>query len=216
MNDSSQVKTFFERWARQVDNYYLKTQKPFYWKVLDFLFRDSIRWRFKLTVEECRQNQNAHILDVGCGAGRLDVELAKSGTFQITGIDFSTSMILLANALARQNNCESRCRFILGDFLKTDIKGPFDVSVALGFFDYTENPVEYLKKIKSLTKVKIIASFPAKWRIRNIVRVIRLSVLGCPVYFYTRNQIRHILSKAGIDCYTVQTLDRDYLVVITL
>ncbi len=213
MNDSDQIKTFFEKHSSQVDSYYSNAQKPFYRKILDRIFRSSIRRRLKLALEECQRNPQANVLDVGCGAGRLAVELAQTGAFRITGIDFSSSMIAMANEAARQNNCQEKCRFILRDFLETDLNEQFDVSVALGFFDYTRNPAEHLKKMKKVTKGKIIVSFPAKWRMRNIVRVIRLAVLSCPVNFYTPDKIRRIFDEAGVSRYAIKPLGRDYFVV---
>lgn len=202
--------------ARQFDAYYLDEKKPFFWKVLDFIFRKSIRTRLQLTLEECKSPKPVSILDVGCGSGRCAVKLLRQGQAVVTGVDFSSGMIEIAREVVAEYRVQDRCRFILGDFKEIAFGEKFDVCVALGFFDYTKNPGEYLQKMKSLAKEKIIASFPAKWRLRNLVRITRLKVLKCPVYFYTYSQIEKTLQGLSFQNYTIKNIGRDYFVVATL
>ena len=212
MDDSNRVKAFFEKEAKQFDAFYLEEEKPFYWKVLDFLFRRSIHRRLELTLQECQDEAGIRILDVGCGSARCAVKLAQRG-HRVTGVDFSSEMIKLARRVAEENRVNKECHFILVDFKEVTLEEKFDVSIALGFFDYTGEPQEYLRKIKKLTKGKIIASFPAKWRLRNIIRIIRLRILRCPIYFYTTRRIENILKDVSIRDYQIKNLGRDYLVV---
>ena len=59
-------------------------------------------------------------------------------------------------------------------------------------------------------------SFPAKWRLRNIIRLLRLRIFKCPVYFYTYRQIETIFQNSAFENYTIKTIGRDYFVVATL
>ena len=216
MDGSDKVKTFFERWARQFDSYYLEKKKPFSWKVLDYLFRRSMNDRLQLTLQECKTGRNVTILDVGCGSGRCAVRLLRQSPCVLTGIDFSPEMIKIANEVVLEYRVQDRCRFILGEFGEIVFNEKFDICVALGFFDYTKNPEIYLRKMKQITTGKIIASFPAKWRLRNLIRITRLKILNCPVYFYTVNRIKQILRDASIDDYKIRCIGRDYFVVARL
>jgi len=208
---SQMVKNFFERRAGAFDRYYLGKEKFLWEKIPDFIFRRSIKRRFDLTLKECAKEKNLRILDVGCGSGRCAVELAKQG-HMVVGVDFSEQMIRLARTLAQENGASGSCHFICGDFLEMDFHEEFDVCIALGFFDYTKNPSTYLSKMKKLARRKIIVSFPAKWRLRNLVRIARLKYLNCPVYFYTSQKIKNIFTVAKIFNYSTRSLGRDYWV----
>lgn len=214
--DTDRIKDFFEKRACDYDLYYHEDKSAIR-KGLDFLFRRSIAKRFKMALAECGKNDKEKILDVGCGSARFAVDLLNSGkASRVTGIDFSSSMIDLAKKRAEESRLSDKCEFIYREFESADINGRYDISVALGFFDYTRDPSVYLNKIKTVTTGKIIASFPAKWRIRNIIRVFRLSLLDCPVYFYTPSQIKAILKSLSISDYTIKSIDRDYFVVVNL
>jgi len=212
MKDSEKVLAFFERWAGDFDRYYEAATKNFLSKSLDFLFRQSIQERFRLTLDECASEKNLSVLDVGCGSGRYDVALAQQGASSIVGIDFSPKMIAMANRLAQRNRLEDRCRFLNQDFLNVNFNETFDVTLAIGLFDYTREPWVYLEKMKRLTKRKIIASFPARWRLRNAIRVPRLKILNCPLYFYTPATIAQAFQRAGISNFTINNIGRDYFV----
>jgi len=186
MDGSKRVKAFFDKQARQFDAYYLDESKPLSWKILDFIFRRSIHARLILTLEECKSPRPVKILDVGCGSGRCAVKLLRQGAATLTGIDFSPEMIKIAKELGQEYRVQDRCHFVLEDFAQAAFNEKFDICVALGFFDYTRDPENYLQKMKELATEKIIASFPAKWRLRNIVRVVRHKILRCPVYSDTR------------------------------
>ena len=216
MDDSNKVKAFFDRKARQFDSYYLDKTKSLSWKILDFLFRQSIYKRLERTLHECRVGRSIKIVDVGCGSGRCAAKLARHSTSTVTGIDFSAEMIKIANEVAEEYRVQDRCHFILGDFREMALNEKFDICVALGFFDYTKEPREYLKKMKEITTDKIIASFPVKWKLRNIVRIVRLRILNCPVYFYTVSKIKRILHDVSIHDYTIECIGRDYFVVARL
>ena len=57
-------------------------------------------------------------------------------------------MIRLACRVAEESHVNEKFRLILGDFKETALEEKFDVSVTLGFFDYTDESQEYLKKMK--------------------------------------------------------------------
>jgi SAM-dependent methyltransferase len=55
------------------------------------------------------------ILDLGCGAGGMSMELLKEGASNAVGFDLSPKMVGAAEELARANGFESRAKFQLGN-----------------------------------------------------------------------------------------------------
>jgi len=209
---SNKIKRYFDKKATGFDAFYSGKQNIFY-KIIDILFRKSMKERFKQTMQECYNIKNKTILDIGCGSGRYSIELAKRESLKVIGVDFSDEMLELARELAKENKVEGICNFIKVDFLKFQFDEKFDITLAIGFFDYFKYPQAALRKILALTKEKVIISFPARWDLRALIRKIRLKLLGCPVYFYSEDQIRNLLNEAGFRNFTVRDLDRDYLVI---
>jgi SAM-dependent methyltransferase len=209
---ANSIKEYFDKKAKGFDAFYSQ-DKNIFSKLIDKFFRQSMRERFKLTMQECSDVKNRRILDIGCGPGRYSVELAKQRPKKVIGIDFADNMLRIAQNLAKENNVQDICEFIRADFLKFHSDNKFDISLAIGFFDYFKYPQAALRKIKSLTSGKAILSFPARWDFRTLIRKIRLKFLGCSVYFYTENQIRKLLNEAGFGDFEIKDLGRDYLVI---
>jgi hypothetical protein len=89
----------------------------------------------------------------------------------------------------------------------------FDIVVALGLFDYIQDPVPILVKMKRLAKEKIIAAYPARYVFQMPIRKIWLWKRGCPVYFYTKRSLKKIHASAGIKNFKILEVPAGYLVV---
>jgi len=77
---------------------------------------------------EIRHNKAARILDIGCGTGRHDIELAKRG-YAVTGIDLSESQLQRAKEKARTQNVQ--VDFIRADARALEYKDEFDLALML-------------------------------------------------------------------------------------
>jgi magnesium protoporphyrin O-methyltransferase len=183
---------YWEGVAEEFDTFYRK-EKDALRKLIDKVFRKNMTERLTHTLQECKSVSGKRILDIGCGSGRLTIELAKRGA-QVVGIDFSSSMLDLADSLAKRHEVADNCRFIHENFLNYKFRDNFDVAIALGFFDYTEDPTPYLQKMSALTEEKCIMSFPSKFAFQVPLRMIWLKSRKLPVYFYTKRQIKHLLA----------------------
>ncbi len=105
--------------------------------------------------KEINHDKNCKILDIGCGTGRHDIELAKRG-YNITGIDLSHSMIEKAKENAMKTNVN--IDFSVADARKPHFEDEFDLVIMLcegGFslmetdemnFQILENAAKALKK----------------------------------------------------------------------
>src|SRR5205823_1758463 len=56
-----------------------------------------------------------HVLDYGCGRGRLSRRLAESGALHVTGVDISELRLREAMSLASRDRVQGRVSFVLGD-----------------------------------------------------------------------------------------------------
>lgn len=215
MKNNEIVKKYFEETAKEFDEIYDKggdVLKRFINKV----FRKGMRERVALTLQEC-EGKNKTILDCGCGSGRVALLLAEKG-LKVTGIDYSSKMVELANEHLRKykasTNIKLDVKFIYSDFMKDfDSHELFDITLALGVFDYIKDPAPFLEKMKNLTKEKMIASYPAKFAFQMPIRKIWLWIRNCPVYFYTKNKLKMMYNSMGITNYKILKTSAGYLVI---
>jgi len=210
--NSEKVRKFFTERASEFEAVYHPRKGPLR-RFLDWYFRRSIRERFRLTFESCQPIEGRSVLDIGCGPGHYLIEFARRGANRTVGIDFSEEMLALASQNAGHAGINERLQLISGDFLTHPFDPEFDYALAIGFFDYIPDPLPYIQKAKGLTTKLLVMSFPKKWLLRTIIRKVRLSLKGCPVYFYPRRRIVRLLDDAGIDDYRILSVYRDYLVL---
>lgn len=129
------------------------------------------------------------------------------------GIDFSEKMLEIVSENASLVGVSDKLELVCGDFLTHSFEQKFDYSLAIGFFDYISDPLPYIEKAKGLSTKLMVMSFPKKWLLRTIIRKVRLTLKGCPVYFYPRGKIVRLLKEAGISDYRILSVYRDYLVL---
>ncbi|OBR64157.1 cyclopropane-fatty-acyl-phospholipid synthase [Paenibacillus oryzae] len=130
-------------------------------------------------IEELRLAEGSRILDVGCGAGRHAVELAKRG-FKVTGIDLSSGMLAEAKKLASAANVD--IEWIHCDAVQYTPTETFDAAICLcegafGLVGRDEEPLEHdmaiLKNISDALEPKgrfILTTLNAYSRIRSLAQ----------------------------------------------
>ena len=67
----------------------------------------------------------------------------------------------------------------------------------MGYFDYIADPVTHLTKMRQNTQGRLITIFPRAGTFRAFIRKIRLGLRGCPVFFYTPEQVDKLLAQTG-------------------
>lgn len=188
-------------------------EKATFSQFLDKIFRKDMFERLEFTIKELEPIENRSFLDVGCGSGRYCLELCLRGGRKVVGIDISPLMINLAKNITKKYNCESKCEFIVGGIFNYESNEIFDITLGLGLLDYVKEPLPLLKKMRELTKDKVILSFPRLNTWRAPVRKIRLSLKGYVVYFFTKKKIQYLMTQAGFERFKIEKIRKLYCVV---
>jgi SAM-dependent methyltransferase len=209
-----QVAQFWNDIAHDFDAIYTGDKKSGFARTLDHWLRKDIYQRFDWVMERSRDIRPATVCDVGCGSGRFVAPLAKRGA-EVTGIDVAPEMLKLAEQLTLKEGVRERCRFIHTDILNWKPDQNFDLVIAIGFWDYIQDPAERLRIIRSMTTKRFLSAWPRYWTWRMPIRKVRLGVLGCPVYFFRRSQIEQLLKEAGFRVDSFKTVGKLFCVEST-
>jgi len=180
-------------------------------RVIDRCFHRVIRLRCERTLEILAPLAGKRLLDVGCGPGRYAIAFALRGAREVVGVDFAPAMLELARSTAEATGTGDRLRFVSGDFMATELTGPFDAAVAIGYCEYLTDPVAHLARMRSLVTGDLVVSFPKRYTLRTLPRAIRYRLRGCYLRFFTAGEIRRLAAQAGLRVMAVHSVSRDYL-----
>src|SRR5579872_2050871 len=180
---------------------------------LDQKLRKDIYQRFDWVVERSGDVRGLEICDIGCGSGRFVTEFVKRGAKHVTGVDVAPEMLRLSKELVTADGTADRCDFVLTDVLDWKTTNTYDVTIAIGFWDYIQEPPERLKLIRKLTRGTFLSAWPRFWTWRMPVRKVRLQYIqGCPVYFFRRSQVEAMLRAAGFEVVRCDTVGKLFCV----
>jgi ubiquinone/menaquinone biosynthesis C-methylase UbiE len=201
------VQKRFERDAQSFDAIYRLERSPF-WRLVNTTLRKAVFERYATTFERAGDVTGKDVLDVGCGSGVYSVDFARRGARRVVGVDFSANMLALARREAEQHEVADRCEFVQADFLELDPDETFDISIAMGVFDYVPDQVPFLRKMADVTTGKVIVAFPSHSLIREPARRLRykLAAKG-DVYLYGRDDVERIASEAGLRDWEIVRID---------
>jgi len=206
------VNDYFNREAKRFDAIYEK-DKPVHQQIGDNLFRRVIYERYSLVVNAIGA-PGASMLDVGCGPGRYGLELARRGAKRCVGVDVATEMIAIARTEAERFGVADRCAWVVSDWLSYDNREKFDAVVAMGYYDYLEDPLPHLRKMIAAAKGRVFASFPKRWTVRTGLRILRFTLARGYVRFYSRKDVLDLFRQAGrIEYLSLVDLGRDLVAI---
>ena len=192
------VRERFERDAQSFDAIY-RLERSRFWRLVNTTLRKAVFERYDITFDQAGDVTRKKILDVGCGSGVYAVDFARRGARRVIGVDLSSNMLKLANQEAEQHGVADRCTFIQADFLELDLKDTFDISIAMGVFDYVPDQVAFLRKMVELTIGKVIVAFPGHSLLREPARRLRYKLTGKgDIYLYSRDDVERIATEAGL------------------
>jgi len=143
------------------------------------------------------------VLDVGCGSGPLFAPLAVVGV-HVTGIDPAPAMVALARAEAERHpgsvTVQER------GWETVDEHDAYDAAVALGVFDYVDDPADLLGRMGRAAP-HVIGSFPAPG-LRLQLRKLRYGARGVHVHGYRPDDLRRLGSASGLVVADLRPLGR--------
>lgn len=217
MKENNLVRVFFDGYAPKWDSLYgKKRRKDPVSLFIDEVLRRVIKVRFKKVIDLCKSDKVQSVLDAGCGSGQYLAEFSKLG-IRATGLDFADSMLDLARDLVGKEGNSKLIDFVKSDYIVFRPAQKFEAIVAIGFYDYIDNPVLVLKKMQRDASKFIYASFPKSEGLLAKQRVFRYRRRNCPLWLYSYKRLNEVLSDAGLlSNSTIFDLGRDRLVRIRL
>jgi len=208
-----QVARFWNQVATEFDAIYTGSNKSALSRAMDRVFRKDIYQRFDWVMNKCGDVTGRTICDIGCGSGRFVSDFAKRGAGHVTGVDVAPNMLDLAQRLVTQDGVADKCDFVHTDVLDWQTDRRFDIAIAIGFWDYIEDPPERLRIIRGMTKQTFLSAWPRFWTWRMPVRKVRLQFIrGCPVYFFRKPQVLKLIEDAGFEVQSCDTIGKLFCV----
>jgi SAM-dependent methyltransferase len=152
--------------------------------------------RRELALDVVREYDAPSVLDVGGGSARVGELTLENGAARYVDVDLSDTMLGLARA--RLERFGDKVELVQDDFLTAPLEGPFDIALALGYFDYIDDAAAHLRRIGELTSGSMVASFPRWTWTKGPVRKLRYEVINnCPIFDYSEDGLKRLLTDAG-------------------
>ena len=102
---------------------------------------------------ELRRVGSGRVLDLGCGAGRNAVPLAKLG-WEVVGVDLSIPMLSAATQLARESGVADRVRVALARMDDVPARdASFDLVIAHGIWNLARSAAEFRRAVAEASRV---------------------------------------------------------------
>jgi SAM-dependent methyltransferase len=99
------------------------------------------------------RNESSRLLDIGCGAGRNAVPLARAG-WQVVGTDLSLPMVMAAAARGADERLSDRAHVVLAPMDDLPfVSDCFDFVVAHGIWNLARSAVEFRRAVREAARV---------------------------------------------------------------
>jgi ubiquinone/menaquinone biosynthesis C-methylase UbiE len=185
------TRRYFERRAEAFDRLYTRQSLG------TRLLRVGPRRSRDLAASIVARHDAPTVLDVGCGPGRVGEAVLEAGAATYVGVDFSPQMLRLARArLAGRESVQ----FIESDFFDLRLPEKFDVVLALGLFDYLDEPGRAAFWMRECCGETLVATFSRRDRIKTPIRRVHYELVHrCPIYFYVESEAEELLRAAGFE-----------------
>lgn len=107
----------------------------------------------KFAEEELRRSGSARVLDLGCGAGRNAVPLARLG-WTVVGIDLSWPMLCAAARRAREDRLDDRLHLLLAPMESLPARDrSFDLLIAHGIWNLARSTAQFRRALGEAARV---------------------------------------------------------------
>lgn len=168
------------------------------------------------TINKARLKPFENVLDVGCGDGKVTVEIAESvGEGKVLGVDSSESMI----SLAREKFTQSRypnLSFKVHDAKELNFKEEFDVILSNAALHWVDDHVKVLKGMYNSLKKggRIVLQMGAKGNVPEAFFSVEKVVsdpewsgyfegMGFPYFFFNEDEYTSLVLQSGFGDYKI-------------
>jgi SAM-dependent methyltransferase len=194
-NSDTRFDGYFHERARRFSSFY--RSEP----VARALGRGPIFDRLQQAVDAVVALGARRVLDVGCGSGPLFAPLAERG-IHVTGLDPAPAMVELARQAAARHGDLVEVRQAGWEDIEEEDR--YDVAVALGVFDYVDDPAELLRRMGGAAP-HAFGSFPSPG-LRLELRRVRYGMRGVSVHPYPRERFPELAAAAGLEVDAISPL----------
>ena len=142
------------------------------------------------------------ILDVGCGDGTLIESLINESALRVRVEDIAISGLKEASSrlIGKSEIVES----IVSDAHRPGDRSKYDLVLAIGVFDYSNDWPELLRSLLGRTRSVLIVDFPKAINFHTFLRHLWLQVNGIRLQAITRRQLDSLFEAVGVNAETIE------------
>jgi SAM-dependent methyltransferase len=139
------------------------------------------------------------VLDVGCGIGALAYDVALKAGASVVGIDLSVANVTTAST----KYCHEQVAYVVGDVLKSPLRGPFDAIILSNVLEHVEARSEFLRGIvETMRPSRLLLRVPVferDWRV-PLKQELGIDYRLDPTHYteYTLESFSSELEEAGL------------------
>ncbi|MDY6951680.1 MAG: class I SAM-dependent methyltransferase, partial [Thermodesulfobacteriota bacterium] len=131
-------------------------------KAYEWVAEHRVKHTYPLTamrmLAECGGIRDGLCIDIGCGLGHLEIELAKRSNFTIKGLDIDPGAKPLFEKRIREANLQDRVSFVLGDAQEMPFPDDYaDVIVSRGTLIFIPDIAKCLREVDRVLKPSGVA-----------------------------------------------------------
>jgi len=143
-------------WSESKAGFTITTGKT-HAEAFEWVVENRVKHTYPLTalriLAECGGIQEGLCIDVGCGTGNLDIEIAKRSKLRIIGLDIDPDMKPLFEKRVREAGFEKRLSFVVGDAQKMPFPDHYaDAIISRGTLTFIPDIPKCLKEVHRVLK----------------------------------------------------------------
>jgi trans-aconitate 2-methyltransferase len=193
------------------------------WNAADYAANSVVQqsWAREL-IAKLHLRGDEHILDVGCGDGKVTAEIARAvPRGSVTGIDASAEMIAFAKKTFPQKEMPN-LEFHVMDAREIELKKRFDLVFSNAALHWVDNHQKFLQGASTVLKAggRLVVSCGGKGNAQDVFVALRPELrlkhwreyfrqMPEPYFFYTPEEYKKWLANAGFKAQSVQLAPKD-------
>ncbi len=193
------------------------------WNAADYAANSTVQqsWAREL-IAKLHLRGDEHILDVGCGDGKVTAEIARAVVQgSVTGIDASAEMIAFAKKAFPQKELPN-LEFQVMDAREIELGKQFDLVFSNAALHWVDNHQKFLQGASAVLKPggRLVVSCGGKGNAQDVFVALRPELrlkqwreyfrqMPEPYFFYTPEEYKKWLAKAGFKVQNIQLTPKD-------